>query len=132
MGNARECAHPLEGSSSSENEIVLEKMELTVSSILPGGVSFGTYAAVSTRRRASRCGSKLRRRASSETFLFGHLLGRKRRTSGYYPNFSDGRLPFVYDHRILIYSSRACHANDTKLSLEVPDASFIGPGDFVV
>ncbi|PKI51273.1 hypothetical protein CRG98_028337 [Punica granatum] len=54
MCNARECVQPSDGSSSSENEMVLEKMKPTVSSILSGGVSLGTCAAVSTRRRASR------------------------------------------------------------------------------
>ncbi|PKI76453.1 hypothetical protein CRG98_003152 [Punica granatum] len=66
MCSARECAHPSEGSSSSENEIVLEKVELMVSSIRSGGVPLGTCAAVRTRRRASLWGSELSRRASSE------------------------------------------------------------------
>ncbi|PKI33188.1 hypothetical protein CRG98_046421, partial [Punica granatum] len=45
MCNARECDQPSDGSSSSENEIVLGKMDPTVSSILSEGVSFGTCAA---------------------------------------------------------------------------------------
>ncbi|PKI31062.1 hypothetical protein CRG98_048547, partial [Punica granatum] len=45
MCNARECDHPSDGSSSSENEMVLEKMDPIVSSILSRGVSFGTCAA---------------------------------------------------------------------------------------
>ncbi|PKI65573.1 hypothetical protein CRG98_014073 [Punica granatum] len=66
MCNARECAHPSEGSSSSENEMVLEKMELIVSSIRSGDVPLGTCATVRTRRRASLCGSELRRRESND------------------------------------------------------------------
>ncbi|PKI63929.1 hypothetical protein CRG98_015710 [Punica granatum] len=64
--SARECPYPSEGSSSSESEMLLEKIELTVSSIQYGAVSLGISAAIRTFRSASLWGSELRRRASSE------------------------------------------------------------------
>ncbi|PKI48122.1 hypothetical protein CRG98_031484 [Punica granatum] len=107
MCNARECAHPSEGISSSENEMALEKIELTLSSIRSGAVSLGTCATVRTRRRASRRGFRC--------------------SSG-----CSGSLTLACDLRVRVHPARACHAHDTELLLKIPDTSFVSPRDLTV
>ncbi|PKI60379.1 hypothetical protein CRG98_019228 [Punica granatum] len=43
-----------------------------------------------------------------------------------------GHLPFVLGCRVLVHPTRTCHPHDTKLLLDTPDTSFIGPGDLAV
>ncbi|PKI64610.1 hypothetical protein CRG98_015042 [Punica granatum] len=129
MCSARECPYPSEESSSSENEIVLEKIVLMVSSICSRAVSLGTCAAVRTLRSASRCGSELRSRASSEMWAGDLPICSTILYSLALMIFMNA---FASSFRVLVHLARACHPRHAYLVFKIADTALVRPWDTII